>query len=301
MEYKDYYQILGVERSATEAEIKKAFRKLAAKHHPDKPTGNEEKFKEVNEAYEILGDAEKRAKYDQFGSGFTGGQQFDPSDFGFGNFGGGQGGGFSDFFESLFRGQGGFGGGGFGGGFGGRSQSFAQKGADQETQIEISLEDAFNGVDRVLNLRDPGTGSTKQINVKIPAGMTAGKKMRLRGKGGAGVNGGANGDLILEIKLAKHAFYKLDGDNVILDLPLTPWEAALGAKVEVPTLKGRVSLTIPAGSQSGARMRLKGRGLAGADQFIVMQIHTPKADTDQAKEFYQQMAEQMPFNPRTKF
>lgn len=301
MEYKDYYQILGVERSATEAEIKKAFRKLAAKHHPDKPTGNEEKFKEVNEAYEILGDAEKRAKYDQFGSGFTGGQQFDPSDFGFGNFGGGQGGGFSDFFESLFRGQGGFGGGGFGGGFGGRSQSFAQKGADQETQIEISLEDAFNGVDRVLNLRDPGTGSTKQINVKIPAGMTAGKKMRLRGKGGAGVNGGANGDLILEIKLAKHAFYKLDGDNVILDLPLTPWEAALGAKVEVPTLKGRVSLTIPAGSQSGARMRLKGRGLAGADQFIVMQIHTPEADTDQAKEFYQQMAEQMPFNPRTKF
>lgn len=301
MEYKDYYQILGVERSATEAEIKKAFRKLAAKHHPDKPTGNEEKFKEVNEAYEILGDAEKRAKYDQFGSGFTGGQQFDPSDFGFGNFGGGQGGGFSDFFESLFRGQGGFGGGGFGGGFGGRSQSFAQKGADQETQIEISLEDAFNGVDRVLNLRDPGTGSTKQINVKIPAGMTAGKKIRLRGKGGAGVNGGANGDLILEIKLAKHAFYKLDGDNVILDLPLTPWEAALGAKVEVPTLKGRVSLTIPAGSQSGARMRLKGRGLAGADQFIVMQIHTPEADTDQAKEFYQQMAEQMPFNPRTKF
>lgn len=301
MQYKDYYQTLGVERSASEAEIKKAFRKLAAKHHPDKPTGDEEKFKEVNEAYEILGDAEKRAKYDQFGSGFTGGQQFDPSDFGFGDFGGGQGAGFSDFFDSLFRGQGGFGGGGFGGGFGGRQHNFAQKGADQETQIEISLEDAFLGVERVLNLRDQATGSTKQINVKIPAGMNAGKKMRLRGKGGAGVNGGANGDLLLEIKLAKHAFYKLDGDNVILELPIAPWEAALGAKIEVPTLKGRVSLTIPPGSQSGARMRLKGRGLAGADQFIVMQIHTPEAQTDAAKEFYQQMAEQLPFNPRTKF
>ena len=312
MEYKDYYQILGVDRSASEAEIKKAYRKLAGKYHPDKPSGDEAKFKDISEAYEVLGDKEKRAMYDQFGSNYKNGQHFDPPPgfeqmFG-GGFGGGQAGGFSDFFESLFRGQGGFGGGGFGGGFGG--QRYAQKGEDQVVKVFVTLEEAVNGNERTLNLQVPQADArgqvqhrNKQIKVKIPPGIKQGQRIRLSGQGAPGFGGGPSGDLYLEIDLQAHPLYKVKDEDVILDLPLTPWEAALGTKVQVPTLKGKVNLSIPAGSQSGTKLRIKGRGLGKTpgDQYVVVQIHTPLAQTDEVKAFYQKMAEELSFNPRTHF
>lgn len=308
MEYKDYYQILGVERGASEADIKKAYRKLAGQYHPDKPTGDEAKFKDLSEAYEVLSDKEKRAMYDQFGSNYQNGQHFDPPPGFEGMFGGGQAGGFSDFFESLFRGQGGFGGGGFGGGFGG--QRYQQKGDDQVVKILVTLEDAVNGNERTLNLQVPQADARgqvinrqKQIKVKIPAGIKQGQRIRLSGQGAAGFGGGPNGDLYLEIDLQSHPLYKVKDEDVLLDLPLTPWEAALGTKVQVPTLKGKVNLSIPAGTQSGSKLRIKGRGLGKTpgDQYVVVQIHTPAAQTEEAQAFYQQMAEKMPFNPRTHF
>lgn len=308
MEYKDYYQILGIERGASEADIKKAYRKLAGKYHPDKPTGDEAKFKDLSEAYEVLSDKEKRAMYDQFGSNYQNGQHFDPPPGFEGMFGGGQAGGFSDFFESLFRGQGGFGGGGFGGGFGG--QRYQQKGDDQVVKILVSLEDAVNGNERTLNLQVPQADARgqvvtrqKQIKVKIPAGIKQGQRIRLTGQGAAGFGGGPNGDLYLEIDLQSHPLYKVKDEDVLLDLPLTPWEAALGTKVQVPTLKGKVNLSIPAGTQSGSKLRIKGRGLGKTpgDQYVVVQIHTPPAQTEDAQAFYKKMAEEMPFNPRTHF
>ena len=313
MEYKDYYQILGIDRGASEAEIKKAYRKLAAKYHPDKPSGDEEKFKEISEAYEVLSDPEKKQMYDQFGStgGFQGGQQFDPNDFGFGGFGSGQAGGadFSDFFESLFGGgRGGFSGFGGAGGYGG-GQSFQQRGEDQVVKILVPLEDAVNGAERTLNLQVPTQDASgrvvnkqKTIKVKIPAGVKQGQRIRLAGQGAPGYGGGANGDLYLEIDLQKHPLFRVEGEDVYLDLPITPWEAALGAKIEVPTLKGKVKMNIPAGSQSGAKLRIKGRGLGKhGNQFVVVQIHTPPANTEERKRFYEEMAEKMPFNPRSHF
>jgi curved DNA-binding protein len=307
MEYKDYYKILGIERGADEAEIKKAYRKLAAKYHPDKPTGDESKFKEISEAYEVLSDKEKRQMYDQFGSGYQHGQGFQPPP-GFEQMFGG-GGNFSDLFESLFRGQGGFGGQGFGSqGFGGRARP--RKGEDQLVKILVSLEDAVNGNERTLNLTIPQadrTGrvvnQTKQIKVKIPAGVKQGQKIRLSGQGQDGMNGGPKGDLYLEIDLQSHPLYRVEGEDVILDLPLTPWEAALGTKVEVPTLKGKVNLTIAPGAQSGKKMRLKGRGLGKVpgDQYVVVQIHNPPLDSEKVRQFYQNMAEELTFNPRTHF
>ncbi len=313
MEYKDYYEILGVERSASEAEIKKAYRKLAAKHHPDKPSGDETKFKEINEAYEVLGDTEKRQMYDQLGPNYHNGQNFQPppdfeSMFG-GGFGGagGQAGGFSDFFESMF-------GGGFGGqgGFGHQGQGFQQKGDDQIVKVLVTLEEAVNGAAKSLNLQMPNPNQfgqvshqPKQLKVKIPAGVKQGSRIRLSGQGSPGFGGGPNGDLYLEVDLQNHPLYKVDGDDIILNLPLTPWEAALGTKVEIPTLKGKVNMNIPAGTQSGSKLRIKGRGLGKGDkagnQYILVQIHTPPADSDDAKAFYEEMATKMPFNPREHF
>ncbi|WP_044408698.1 DnaJ C-terminal domain-containing protein [Thiomicrospira microaerophila] len=309
MEYKDYYKILGVERSATEAEIKKAYRKLAAQYHPDKPTGDESRFKDISEAYEVLSDKQKRSTFDQFGSGYQNGQHFDPPP-GFEQmFGGGQAGGFSDFFESLFRGQGGFGGQGFGSGYGGR-QPFRQKGEDQSVKVLVSLEEAVNGNERNLTLQIPQADQqgrvfqrSKQIKVKIPAGIKQGQRIRLTGQGAPGHGGGPNGDLYLEIDLQNHPLYRVEDENVFLDLPLTPWEAALGTKVEIPTLKGKVNMSIPVGTQSGAKLRIKGRGLGKTpgDQYVVIQIHTPPALDDESKAFYQTMAGKMPFNPRIHF
>ncbi|MBE0440101.1 MAG: DnaJ domain-containing protein [Gammaproteobacteria bacterium] len=292
MEYKDYYQILGVSRDVSPEDLKKAYRKLARKYHPDvsKEANAEAKFKEVGEAYEALKDPEKRAQYDRFGSNYKNGQSFTPPP----GWGGGHGGGasdFSSFFESMF------GGGGRRGG--GSSDSFFAQGEDVNAKITISLEEAFKGAQKAIR-RPNGSNQTGTLNVKIPAGITAGKKIRLSGQGKASM-GGSAGDLLLEIAIAPHAFYRLEDKDIYLDLPIAPWEAALGAKVTVPTLAGRINVSIPAGAKSGQKMRLKGRGLPSkepGDQFVVLQIMTPPADTDKAKQLYQQMAEEMTFNPR---
>ncbi len=296
MEYKDYYQILGVARDVSKEDLKKAYRKLARKYHPDvsKETDAEAKFKELGEAYEVLKDPEKRAQYDQFGSNYKNGQSFTPPP-GWGQQGGRRGGGFdgnsnfSSFFDSMFGG---------GGASGGRDNFYA-KGEDVNAKITISLEDAFNGAKKTIR-RPSGSTETGTLNVKIPAGITSGKKIRLSGQGRAGM-GGSAGDLLLEINIATHSHYRLDASNVILDLPIAPWEAALGAKVTVPTLAGKINLTIPAGAKSGQKMRLKGRGLPGkepGDQIVNLQIITPPANTDKAIQLYQQMAEELSFNPR---
>lgn len=293
MEYKDYYKILGVSRDADAAEIKKAYRTLARKYHPDvsKLANAEEKFKEVGEAYEVLKDAEKRAQYDQFGS-YQHGQSFQPppgwgGQAGAGGFGGGAGG-FSSFFDSMFGG-------------GGSGDNFFAQGEDVNARITISLEDAFNGAKKSVR-RPAGASQTGTISVKIPAGITSGKKIRLAGQGKSGM-GRKSGDLLLEVNIAAHPHYKLEDKDIYLDLPIAPWEAALGAKVTVPTLAGKINLTIPEGAKSGQKMRLKGRGLPGkepGDQFVVLQIMTPPADSTNAVRLYEQMAEELTFNPREK-
>ncbi|HEC75349.1 MAG TPA: J domain-containing protein [Methylophaga aminisulfidivorans] len=294
MEYKDYYKVLDVDRSASQEDIKKAYRKLARKYHPDvsKEANAEDKFKEVGEAYEVLRDKEKRAQYDQFGSNYRHGQSFNTPpgwDDQAGGFGGGN---FSSFFENMF-------GGGMGGGPGGRRDNFFAAGEDVNAKITVTLEDAFNGATKTIR-RPTGAAQTGTINVKIPAGITSGKKIRLAGQGKAGA-GGQDGDLYLEVNIGPHRLFRLEDKDVYLDLPIAPWEAALGAKVTVPTLAGKINLTIPAGAKSGQKMRLKGRGLPAkepGDEFVVLQIMTPPADSDKAKKLYQQMAEELAFNPR---
>jgi len=294
---KDYYATLGVARSASDVEIKKAYRKMAAKFHPDKPTGDEAKFKEISEAYETLSDPEKRQMYDQFGSDY---QQA-----GSGGFGGGAD--FGDMFGDMFGG-GGFGG-ASGGGFGGQRQARPQKGEDQTVNIMISLTEAIEGTERTINVQtgNPHSHSTSYdstpIKVRIPAGVMQDQKIRAKGKGYTGFNGGPNGDVLIKINLEKHPHYKVEGQDVYLDLPVTPWEAALGAKVEIPTLKGKVKMSIAAGTQSGTKLRIKDRGLGKTpgNQYVVIQIVTPPAETGEAKALYEKMAEMMPLNPRQGF
>ena len=326
MEYKDYYKILGVARDADTDEIKRAYRKLAHKYHPDvsKEPDAEERFKEVKEAYEVLSDPEKRAAYDQLGSGWQQGQSFEAppgweGGFDFGGGGGGAGPGglggmgaeeFSEFFENLF-------GGGFGSSpFGSRSRGrawggggFSAQGEDQHARLEISLEEAYNGGQRRIQLSVPEQDAqgrlayrTRNLDVQIPAGIRDGQQIRLSGQGSPGAGGGPPGDLYLEVHLQPHRHFQVDGKDVYINLPITPWEAALGAKVPVPTLGGTVNLSIPAGAQSGQKLRLKGRGLPGnhpGDQFAVLQIQAPKPETDQQTELYREMARKMAFNPRT--
>jgi curved DNA-binding protein len=316
MEYKDYYQILGVSRDASEEAIKKAYRRLARKYHPDvsKESGAEERFKEVAEAYEVLRDAEKRAAYDRLGNNWRAGQEFRPPPGWQGRGGGSRthAGGFSsrdfsDFFESLFGGAGAGGRSGFAS-MGGMGGGFATAGQDQTVAMEITLDEAFHGGSRTLQLQSPERDAngrvvnrTRTLNVKIPAGVTNGQKIRLGGQGSASMGGGPSGDIYLEVSIKPHHLYKLRERDVSVDLPLAPWEAALGCKVEAPTLGGNVTLNIPANAKNGQKLRLRGRGLPGhppGDQLVVLRIVNPPADTEAARELFERMERELPFNPR---
>lgn len=314
MEYKDYYKTLGVSRSASQDEIKRAYRKLARKYHPDvsKDADAEDRFKEVSESYEVLRDPEKRKAYDQLGANWKAGQDFRPppgwhsAGTGAGDFTGGGFEGFSDFFSTLFGGFGGMGG-DRQSGFGGFSAT-GRRGQDQQAHIRISLQEAFHGTTKQITLQIPeydGRGQpvsrNRTIKVRIPAGVTAGQQIRLSGQGSSGLGGGKSGDLFLEVEFDPHPHFKAEGRDIYLDLPITPWEASLGAQVKVPTLAGKVDLKIPAGARSGQKMRLKGRGLPGSpagNQYVVLQIVVPEPHTDEQRELYRRMAEEMPLNPR---
>ncbi len=313
MEYKDYYNILGVERDAKEADIKTAYRRLARKYHPDvsKESNAETKFKEIGEAYEVLKDKEKRQAYDQLGANWKQGQNFNPPpgwDDAFSNTGSarsagfGGAGDFSDFFESMFGGAGFDQSGGF------QQRTYQAKGADQNAAISITLEDAYQGAKKNIRLGNQQTGNGRNLDVKIPAGITSGKRIRLTGQGGQGAGGGPNGDLYLEITITPHHLFKLDQKNILLDLPISPWEAVLGATVKVPTLGGYVEAKIPPGSQSGKKLRLKNRGLKGnmgqnnatGDQIVTLQIMMPENCSDEDKEYFEEMAKRFEFEPRKK-
>lgn len=297
MQFKDYYDTLGVKPDATDAEIKRAYRKLARKFHPDvsKESGAEEKFKSVNEAYEALKDAERRREYDNLrAGGYRAGDEFRPPPNWQGGHAAGDGGfqgeDFSDFFESIF---------GRGGGRP-RGQSGPRRGSDLQAKVQIDLASAFNGARERITLRDPVQGE-RTLEVKIPAGIEPGRTIRLSGQGNPGVQGGPAGDLLLEVGVREDNRFKLDGHTITCVVPISPWEAALGASVTVPTLAGEVELRIPPGSDSGRKLRLRGRGWPGkipGDQIVVLEIHTPKADTDEQKAFYEGMAAKFEFNPR---
>ncbi|MEJ2479095.1 MAG: DnaJ C-terminal domain-containing protein [Acidihalobacter sp.] len=307
MQFKDYYELLGVPRTAEQDAIKKAYRRLARKFHPDvsKEPDAEARFKEVNEAYEVLSDPEKRAAYDQLGANWKAGQDFRPPPgweqaAGFGGaghhgFGGADFGasGFSDFFETLFGG--GFRQAGAGAGRAGGA-GFRARGQDLEAELALDLETAYHGGRQTLHL----TGG-RTLSVNIPAGVGDGQRIRLSGQGAQGIGGGPAGDLYLTVRIRPNELFRLEGRDIVLDLPVTPWEAALGATVTVPTLAGKVDLKIPAGSRAGRKMRLKGRGLPGktpGDQYVVLRIETPPAQTEEQREFYERMRRELPFDPR---
>ncbi len=311
MEFKDYYKIMGVEKDASQDEIKRAYRKLARKYHPDvsKEADAEMRFKELGEAYEALKDPEKRAAYDRLGANWKAGQDFKPPpnwNTGFEYSGadphGADNAQFSDFFESLF-------GHGFGSAQTHRQQrSQNTRGQDHHARVEINLEDAYTGATRSISLQAPeldasGHVKTRQrtLNVKIPKGVKQGQRIRLSGQGSAGMGNAPAGDLYLEIVFKAHSIYRVDGHDIYIDLPITPWEAVLGATLKVPTPDGTVDLKIPAGTSNGRKLRLKARGIPGkpaGDLYVVMQITLPPADTDAAKDLYRKMQQEMDYNPR---
>lgn len=327
VEYKDYYQVLGVKRDASQEDISKAFKKMARKFHPDlnpdKPDA-EKRFKDANEAYEVLKDPEKRKLYDQLGPNWQHGQNFEPPPgfenirFHFGGGGpdaGGFGGaaGFSDFFESVFGagGRGGPGGarGGFGPGFEGRSARRPRRGEDAEVGLTLSLEEAFRGGAKSISLQEQTPGpdgrprlSTKSLEVSIPAGVKDGARIRLAGQGSPGFSGGPTGDLYLRVRIAPHPLFKLEGVNVVLDLPLAPWEAVLGTTVKAPTLDRAVELTVPPGVSSGQKLRLRGLGLGSGqsrgDQLVRIMIKTPASLTAEERELWERLAKNASFVPR---
>jgi curved DNA-binding protein len=301
VEYKDYYKVMGVARDASAEDIKRAYRKLARKYHPDvsKEKDAEAQFKEVGEAYEVLRDPEKRAAYDALGTR-SAGESFRPPpdwefDVGGDGAGAGASGAHSDFFEQLFGGLRGRGG-------------FRSRGLDTAAEIEVSLEEAFAGTQRAMQIeriavdeRGRPKPVTQQLNVRIPAGVVDGQQIRVASQGQAGVGGAPAGDLFLRVRLRPHRWFRTEGRDVFLDLPVTPWEVALGETVRVPTLAGRVDLKLPKGSQTDKQLRLKGRGLPGdpaGDQFVVLKVLVPPASTVAEETLYRQMAATWPSNPR---
>ena len=328
MEFKDYYKIMGVPRDASQDDIKRAYRKLARKYHPDvsKESQAEARFKELGEAYEVLRDPEKRVAYDQLGTNWKANQEFRPPpdwnagfEFSERGFAGADASQYSDFFESLFGhgfgaaqgAQGAQGRQGTQGRHGGRAGAFHAPGQDHYAKVMIDLEEAYQGGTRSITLQVPqvdarGHASTREhrLNVAIPKGIRAGQYIRLAGQGAAGHGQGKAGDLYLEIEFRPHPNYRVENADVNLDLPVAPWEAALGATVKTPTPGGIVELKIPAGSTTGRKLRLKGRGIPGktpGDFFVVLQIVTPPADDETDKSLYHKMAEQFKsFNPRAK-
>ncbi len=311
MEYKDYYKILGVARDAPKEEIKRAYRKLARKYHPDvsKEPDAAERFKEIAEAYHALKDPERRKAYDQLGEHWREGQEFRPppgwdvryyttNDRGFEGRGDFE---FSDFFRSVF-----------GGGWPfthERGEPLTDvRGSDLHARLQITLEDSYHGHTLGFSLQTAEMDKKGELHphlhnlkVKIPQGVTAGQQIRIAGHGSPGTGKAPPGDLYLTVAFEAHRLFESRGRDIYLTLPVTPWEAALGAQVKVPTLGGRVELKVPAGSQSGTKLRLRGRGLPGSptgDQFVVLQIVTPKAETEAAKELYRRLAQTVPYNPR---
>lgn len=313
MEYKDYYKVMGVERDASQDDIKRAYRKLARKYHPDvsSEADAEDRFQQLQEAYEVLKDPDKRAAYDQLGSAWRDGQDFRPppdwrTDTGFGGgFSGGFAGGdaeaFSDFFESLFGDRGRHRRSGFGDGFHGRGQ-------DQFARLDITLEEAYEGGRKRVTLTSPEADAGGRIqtqsrtyDIRIPPGVTDGQHIRLSGQGGVGIGEGGHGDLYCEIRIRSHPLFRLEGRDVHLDLPIAPWEAGPGATVTVPTLGGEVDARIPPGARSGQRLRLKGRGLPGSppgDAYLHLRIVAPRPRNDADRELYERMRTQMDFDPR---
>ena len=308
MEFKDYYDILGVGRDATDKDIKRAYQKLARKFHPDvsQHADAEERFKEIGEAYNVLKDTEKRAAYDQLGENWQQGQEFRPPpgwDAGFefrGSGAGGDSGAFSDFFESLF-----------GHGFDrpGPGSGFRGRGEDHHAKVLIDLEDTYQGATRTISLQTPDLDEqghvrlrSRSLNVSIPKGVKPGQQIRLAGQGTAGPGGGPSGDLYLEIAFRQHPVYRIDGADIHLRLPVAPWEAALGATVKTPTPAGVVELSIREGSGGGTRLRLRGRGIPAkqpGDLYVELQIALPPADSDRAREIYRTMERELGFNPRS--
>jgi len=299
---------MGVSRDATQDEIKRSYRKLARKYHPDvsSDADAEARFKEVGEAYEVLKDPEKRAAYDQLGAQWKSGQDFRPPpdwDQGFefrdGGYTQADAAEFSDFFESLFGGR--------GRGGGPAHRHFRARGEDHHAKVSVDLEDSYTGAQRAITLRAPELTEDghvvlreRTLNVRIPKGIRSGQKIRLAGQGGPGLGGGTAGDLYLQVELNPHGLYRVDGRDVYLDLPVAPWEAALGATIKSPTPSGSVDLRIPPNSNQGSRLRLKGKGIPGkepGDMYVVLKIVLPPSKED-SRTLYQEMKEKMAFNPR---
>jgi len=312
MQFKDYYQTLGVGREATAEEIKKAFRKLARKYHPDvsKEKDAELRMKEVNEAYAVLSDPEKRAAYDQLGAHYRPGQDFRPPpdwDAGFefsgGGFSPGEAADFSDFFSELFGRMG-----GRGGAFHGREGRFRAGGEDHHAKVVLDIEDAFHGATRQLSLRVPQADAQgrvqlvgRTLNVRIPKGVREGQVIRLAGQGAPGLGGGPAGDLLLEVHFRPHPRLRVEGRDLHLILPVAPWEAALGAVVAVELPEGAVKVRIPEGAQSGRQLRVRGKGLPGdppGDLLLELRVVLPPAGTPRARELYETMARELAFDAR---
>ena len=315
--FRDYYEILGVPRDASAEDIRRAYRTLAREYHPDvnKDPGAEDRFKEVSEAYEVLRDPEKRERYDRLGANWKAGDDVSGAS-GFSGFGGpngdfgdvrvefGSGGDFSDFFEGLF-GPGGRPGAragrrttGFGGfeGF----EGFQARGGDLEAELELTLEEAARGGGRRISL-----GDGRDYEVNIPPGVRDGQRIRLAGEGGRGAAGGPPGDLFLRVRIKPHPRFRLEGRDLYVDLPITPWEGVLGASVEVPTLEGKKRVKVPPGSSTGRKLRLRGEGFPGprggrGELYAVLKVEVPKQPTAEERELFERLAQVSKFNPREK-